>query len=225
MRRLDREQWGNEFLYLDRTADRVYRQVAGGLAWPTGPKPGFLVVVGEEGRRELQTGQRVLWVLAEQEAGSLADMYRHYRELSEKFLLREWYGDPGNKAMMHLFRQQTREVQGEKFMPLVVLGAPYRDDPQGLLFYVQTVNELVKSSQKLLFFGENSQLPGNFLTLSPEDLEGKAQDYPPVAALGYAVAALRLYGPAPAVAPEYRERESWSPFGERPYGPQRTETA
>lgn len=220
MRRLEREQWGNAFLYLDKQADRLYRQVAGGLAWPQGAKAGFLIVVGEESRPELESGQRVLWVLAEQEAASLADIYRHYRELSEKYLLREWYGDPGNRAMMQLFRQQGREVQGEKLLPLVVLGAPYHDDPQGLTFYVQTVNELVKSSKKLLFFGEHSKLPGNFLNLTPEDFQGKATDYPAIAALGYAVTALRVYAPAPAVAPEYQERETWSP-----YGPQRTETA
>jgi len=216
MRRLEREQWGNEFLYLDRKRDQVYRQVAAALAWPQATKPGFLVVVGEESRPELENGKRVLWVLAEQEAAGPAEIYRHYREMSAKFLLREWYGDSSNRAMMQLLRQQLREVQGEKLLPLVILAAPYHDDPQGLLFYVQTVNELVKSSQKLLFFGENSSLPGNFLTLSPEELKGKAEEYPPVAALGYAVTALRLYGPALAAAPEYRERGSWSPYGERP---------
>ena len=133
--------------------------------------------------------------------------------MSEEFLLRQWYGNTANRAMMYLFRGQQRNVQGKAQVPLVVLGAPYHDDPQALIFYVQMIQDLVKSSQKLLFFGENSSLPGNFLALSPEELTDKAADYPPVAALGYAVAALRIYGPALAVAPEYRERESWGPYG------------
>ena len=218
MSRLTREQWGEDSLYMDPIKNRVYRQIAGGLAWPAPPAPGFMVVMAEEGRLELESGQRVLWVLAEQEAQDLAAMYRYYREMSEEFLLRQWYGDTANRVMMHLFRGQQRQVQGEAQVPLVVLGAPYHDNPQALLFYVQTIQDLVKSSQKLLYLGENSSLPGNFLALSPEELTDKAADYPPVAALGYAVAALRIYGPAPAVAPEYQERESWNPFGGRDQG-------
>jgi len=213
MRRLEKERWGKEFLYLDREQDRVYRNVAGGLAWPTAAKSGWLVVVAEESRLEIMTNDRLLWVLAEQEAEQVAEIYRYYRELSERFMVRDWYGNPKNKAMIHLFRQQPREVQGEKQLPLVVLAAPYHDHPQGLLFYVQTVNEQVQRSQKLLFFGENSNLPAYFQNLAPEQIQGPAEEYPAIAALGAAVTALRLYGPAPVTLPEYRERESWSPYG------------
>src|SRR4030042_1036364 len=214
MKRLEMEQWGGKVCWLDRLAGRGDGQVAGGIGWARPPQPGFLVVVGEEARRQLETGRRVLWVLAEHEARQMSEMYRLYRELSEAFGLQEWYGNPKNKAMMHLFRSQQQEIQGETQLPLVVMGGPYHDHPQGLLFYVQTVDELTQSGRKLLFFGEKSVLPANIINLAPEQLTGQAEDYPPIAALGYAVSAMRLYGPAPAAAPEYRERESWSPYGE-----------
>jgi len=119
---------------MDSIKNLVYRQIAGGLAWPAPPAPGFMVVVAEEKRVKLENTQRILWVLAEQEAPDPAAMYRYYREMSEEFLLRQWYGDTANRAMMHLFRGQQRQVQGEAQVTLVVLGATYHDNPQALHF-------------------------------------------------------------------------------------------
>ena len=214
---IDQEMLGNKQVYLHGQEDRVYRRIVGGLAWPYPGKPGFLVVVAENFKEERQSGQRLLWVLAEKEAETIQELRRACRELTDTYLAGPWYGDPSQRAMVrHLNLPEPHEDRRDS-KRLIILSAPYRQDPQALHYYLQLLGELVRTSQKTLFFGPKSRVPGyilNLLNLPPEALAGKLAEQPPIAALGYAASALRLRQPySQAIPVSYLPKEKWDPYG------------
>jgi hypothetical protein len=70
--------------------------------------------------------------------------------------------------------------------------APYIDTPDASNLYLQIIRELIREEKKVLSFGEQSSLPGH-LTNLPKDKAISIAENPPVAALGYAAAALYLW--------------------------------
>jgi hypothetical protein len=215
MKVIDKAYLGKTPVYLHPEADRDYRRVVGGLAWPFPPRPGFLVVLAEDLRADKQSGLRSLWVIAEKEAEGIMEMHRHCLELSALYQAGPWYGNPANRTLMNLFNRQNREMTEARVKPLVLMAAPYHDDPRSLFYYLQTINSLARSSQKVLYFGESSQLPSCLINLALEEMSGPAERQPAIAALGYALTSLRMREPLAEVPANYLEKNTWSPY---PYG-------
>jgi hypothetical protein len=80
---------------------------------------------------------------------------------------------------------------------LNVTSAPFVDDPTAFKGYMHTIRELTHPATKSLHFGSESQLPAHLAALTPEDMVSTAkvafEQYPEIAALGYAVSALEVY--------------------------------
>jgi hypothetical protein len=171
--------------FKDQETGAEYCRIVGGLAWPFGKEPGFLVVVGEDFVKTPGIG-RSLYVLAEREGPYLDDLIRYWQELRGQYLADPWIGDPSFKGNINFFHTAgERDRQG-----FTLLEAPYFDDPHGLSSYFQLIRSLLKSTHKVLHFVEGSILPGYLQALPPEEMMKPAPEHPPVAALGYAVAYL-----------------------------------
>jgi hypothetical protein len=176
---------GRDEHFLDGESQTRYSRIVGGLAWPFGEKPGFLVVIGEDFVRAPGVG-RSLYVLGEREGPYLDDLFRFYQEFREKYSADLWVGDPSIKGHIDFFYTAGgRDGQG-----FTLLEAPFYDDPHGLASYFQRIRPLLKDTQKILHLGERSILRGYLQALTREEMLRPACEHPPVAALGYAVAYL-----------------------------------
>jgi hypothetical protein len=72
--------------------------------------------------------------------------------------------------------------------------APFVDNPDVYVTYLNLIREKSSAAKEGLYFEKGSALSAMLSSLSgiPTDLKS---DYPPIAALGYALAALMLYPP------------------------------
>jgi len=167
-----------------------YRRMAGGLAWPSGESSGFIVVVGEDYREDPGLKLRHLRLLAEYESTDTPALIKRLYDLQNMYLVRPWYGDSTNVLMMHFVSRFNRNL-GHKKKGIYVSEAPFVDDPHNLRLYANQIKGRMGRAKKSLHFGTSSQLPGRLGALSPDDVQKtRVQDYPAVAALGFAVAGL-----------------------------------
>lgn len=154
------------------------------LAWPFLHKPGFAMVIEVEWDAQDQNSHYKARVIKEMEEISLPEMFRRCRHLQKEFGIELWYGDAMNEPMISLM------VQSGGVIPMG--DAPYIGKLDAVTLYLQAIRELTRPDKKVLWFGEGSSLPGH-LTNLPKDKPIDISQYPPVAALGYAAAALYLW--------------------------------
>jgi hypothetical protein len=158
----------------------------GALSWPYLHKHAFAMVIKVEwDATNPGTGYKAT-VVKEAEEISLPTMFKLCLKLQDEFNPELWHGDAMNEAMVSLLFQGANG----RFIPLTP--APYIDQPDATTLFLQTIRELTRSENKLLWFGEHSDLPGH-LTNLPKDKAIDLSHFPPVAALGYAAAALYLW--------------------------------
>ena len=174
--------------YIDTANNREYSRILGGLAWPTVDKPGFLVVVGEDLMIEPALNERPLRVLAERKAAGLSEAGRFYGELAGLFQAGPWYGNTEDKFFMHEMR---KSVDGFSLIP-----APHSTDLESAYHYGDLIRQLMKPERKILNLNEKNRLLRNFFyNTIPKDLKGRADEFPPLAALGYVVSQLHYFKP------------------------------
>jgi hypothetical protein len=165
-----------------------YGRIVGGLAWPSPKKPGFAVVVAEDYDLDAAVNARHMRVLAEAEASDLSDLFRRCLELQEDCLNKyRWYGDIENKAMMDFLFKLNKE-SGTR--TLYLAAARYIEASNGLKAYMDTIRTLTRAHQKTLHFGPESKLSAYLQEFNEEDMGKSASEFPPLAALGYAVSEL-----------------------------------
>jgi hypothetical protein len=153
------------------------------LAWPFLHKPAFALVIEVEWDSQDPNSQYKARIIEEAEEMSLPDMFRRCLEWQEHYDIEFWHGDAMNEPMISLM------IQSGGIIPLGM--APYIDKPDAKSLYLQTIRELTRKDKKVLSYG-GSSLPGHVQNL-PKDKTISISEYPPVAALGYAAAALYLW--------------------------------
>lgn len=193
--------------FTDDQTGAKYRRIVGGMAWPDGGKPGFAVVIAEDFDEDQNLKDRHLWVLREVEETDVATLVRRCQDLRETFHAKEWFGNRRNESMRAFLYHLQKDVDFKdrfSFSP-----APHADDPQGLGYYMPLIKECI-DNRKFLHFGEGSKLPG-YLAMGPETLNQDPAEYPPIAALGYALSCLRTSAPPMRLAkpPVHRGENTW----------------
>jgi hypothetical protein len=167
--------------YLEETeSGRKFRRIVGGFAWP-GKKPGFVVAVGEELEPDPKTEKRHLWVVGETESLNVETLAKRAIEFLEIYHVEAFYGNRENEPMMRLLRNAGLSLHE----------APYADNEHSFSFYLATIRGCL-DPEKYLHFGDGSKLPGYLLEATPENASQGAEDFPAIAALGYAVSHLRF---------------------------------
>lgn len=174
--------------FTNRKTGVWYRRLVGGIAWPLGIKPGYAVVVAEDFHKDPTFEVRHLHVLDKYETGNILQLIRRCYEFKGNYKASRWYGDPSHRTMMEYLAQFNRD-RGSK--GLHISDAPCFDDPRNLEFYANRIKDNTKPPKKILHFHKGSDL-GNYLHSIPDEKlkKDKADEYPPVAALGYAITAL-----------------------------------
>jgi hypothetical protein len=180
----------DETVYRDEAAGVSYRRLAGGLAWPKLPEPGYLVVVGEVWGRDDDLQARPLRILAERGENTIAGLHRACLELRKLCQVGSWLADLRQKQETGMFLRLNRELQQAVYLE----AAPYTRQEPALSVYAQLLLELVQPGRKVLTFGDSS-LNGYLMARSPEEMREPAGRFPQLAALGYAAAQLVVQQP------------------------------
>jgi len=197
-----------EVVYQNPEMGEAYRRVVGGLAWPSPPEPGQLVVVAESWAKEPDLETRRLRILAEREFPTIAEMHRGCMEMRKSFTVGSWFTDLSARQEVTLFMRQDRESLEPN---IYLIGAFFARAAVHLGTYGQMVLELVRSHRKILQFGDDSQLSSYLLSRTPEDMKFLARKFPPLAALGYAVAELLFIEPD-RPASRAKAVTTWNPY-------------
>ena len=183
------EEGFQKFLYRDLDGGRHYQRILGGLAWP-GVKPGFGVILGEDLRKDYDLNAYHIRVLAEFETSDVEELLK-WCVFSHGWFRGEWYSTLENRPILSLVYNDNR------FEHLSIGRAPYSADPKGFGFYIAILRRHLTLEKKTLRLGNNSKLPAYLLELDAKDMSTSSiENYPAIAALGYALTSLDLFDSA-----------------------------
>jgi hypothetical protein len=169
---------------INQEAKEEYWAIVGGFAYPENRKPGFGVIVGV-----LKTDDEpVFKVLAEVENPALDGLFKNYAEICNEWGLGEGYfgcvyGDPERYIQSYSnFLQET----DRKFY---LADAADIKTPNNTPIYLQTLLSCgMPESVIRLSFGTCNRLD-NYMKNFPVEVK-RIEEYPPVAALAYAIHSL-----------------------------------
>lgn len=167
-----------------------YRRIIGAIAWPSGELPGFIVVIAEDFHKDPRLKLRHYRLLDEYDNITTERLVRRLYDFQNKYLVSPWYGDPDNLLMMH-FIDRFNQRLSKKHKGIYIAEAPFADDVHNLRMYANQIKNRMIQAKKALHFGDKSRVPGVLSGLSPDDVQKKrAQDFPAIAALGFALSGL-----------------------------------
>jgi hypothetical protein len=198
-----------EVLFRDQERQLVYRRVVGAVGWPWEPKPGFLVVIGEQYAYDHGLKGRPLQILAEREVTTIAGLHQGCMELRNQCACDTWLADLGQKEALRLFRNLNRGLSEGGPEPVWLTEAPYSQGEGQLQTLFQMLGMVQSQERKLLSYGPESTLPGYAMGLDQKDLKQAAGKFPALAALGYAVAELILREPWSGGSQDKRVITEW----------------
>lgn len=192
-------------IWIDAVNKRVYRRVVAGMQWP-GPRPGFAVIVGEEEDEDPFLHENHIHIINEIDGGNIpgresVGFMRRLSELRGLYGIESIYGNPNVKSMQSMLSHFNETLPDKGRSGIHIESAPLIDDKRCFDFCVQIVRKRLVESRKTLHLGKESSLPG-ILAAAGEVMGAKAEDYPAIAALGYAVGALDSWKPLKTPLPD-----------------------
>ena len=175
--------------------EKEYRRIVGGLAWP-GVKPGFAVVVAE-GLEDPTSRLRPYYVLGEAEERGMAELFLKCLLLGMRWKVEEWYGQADNIPMMTIISQLREQVSRRGMKGEInIQYAPFIEMPDCFRYLTDLLYG--RTNSKSLIIGDDKLLSVYLFNLRHEErVSASPEDFPAIAALGFAVAYLEAYDPAP----------------------------
>lgn len=200
-----------ETIFENPETQQSYRRVVGAMGWPWEPRPGFLVVLGEQYLVDQGLKGRPLEVLAEREVESIPALHQGCLELRKQWCCDIWLADLQQKEAVRLFRQINRGLNDRRndIEPVQLHTAPYSHGAGQLQVLFQMLGMVQSPDHKLLSYGPDSKLPRYAQGLDSKDLKEKAGKFPALAALAYAVAEMILREPWSGKEPSQQVVTDW----------------
>lgn len=176
-------------VFKNKTNGQRYRRIVGGLAWPSGAKAGFGVIVAEDLENDVILKKRIFRVLAEVEERHLRKLLKRCGEVGSSHKVGFWYGKQNNKPAMQILEEVNRDRQQHHQEPLFLADAPFVDDRRALESnYLPVISErLNPKPKKSLEIDTDSTLRVRLAEFDRGASNANADDYPAIAALAYAV--------------------------------------
>jgi hypothetical protein len=175
----------------DTETGKLYSRIFGGFAWPS-EKPGFATVVAEEmiaHPSQIGKTQR-LYVLDEYETFEPPRLIEQCTQLQQEYLIQAFYGRTTVPQQMELLTRWNRARRDEHLSELNISSAPHSDDGK-IFFHVNLLRMRLDPSTMNLFGIAEKRLSSSLESFQNEDLYKATEvEFPAVASLGYAVAAL-----------------------------------
>jgi len=167
-------------------------RIAAGLVWPSGAKPGAVLVLGESKKDDpaLGKGKRHYQVIDTAEPLTLGELIETAQDFQTRYSVDEMYADKSDAAAIeYLRRNQAR---------LLLREAPYSGTADALSVYTRTIQDVLVPDRRRLFFGQNEPLLSQLKGLDEQGVrEGRVGGHGLVFALGYALCGVQKYAPIP----------------------------
>lgn len=183
--------------FRDKRNQRVYTRILGGMAWPTKATPGFLLVLALDRQENPQTHKPDIWTLHEYESADPGALMENVMNCVWRLQCAKWYGNPYGVMGSVYGPLWNRTVRQQKRIHLINAPAVERQD--ALTLYLELIRQALASHCKTLQIGGNNLLREHLAQIPRELPSESADDYPAIAALGYALAALHVYQHGPAL--------------------------
>jgi len=176
--------------YYDVFNESEYRRIVGGIGFPYGDQPGFIVVMAENYPEDKRLKKRQIKLLTEHLNHNTEKFVKSIYDCQNRYLVETWYGETDNLIMMH-FIDKFNQSLSKKKKGIYINDAPFSDDAHNLRLYSHQIKNLLIPTKKAMSFGDNSQIPGYLSGLSADQVrQDPAQKHPIIAALGFVVAGL-----------------------------------
>lgn len=162
----------------------------GGVAWPWRDRAGFALAMVRE-PDPTKPGRDRYRVLAEIAAADVEAIYRWCLKQRSKFAVLDWRTDLERPAR-RLFdaANEARVTSGQWGIDLA--SGPLVGRSGELESYLVAIQDKTRAEAKVLIFGGSSCLPGILRSFPPDDMGRPPEEFPPLAALGYALSAAML---------------------------------
>jgi hypothetical protein len=185
--RVTRENLGlhDEFWPYDNLKDRVYGQVAGGIAWPSGNKEGAVVVAAAQRPVRGIVHHYVIGFEQDHDYGRLID---HALKLNRDLMLSDglFYIDAGNETALEFLKYRRRSATDKSAGVLQYSGMALPENGS-IEKYLHLLRDALRSEQRTVWLDEFPVLT-NILDELPADIsQMKVGDNPPVTALCFAL--------------------------------------
>ena len=121
--------------YTNKETGALYRQIVGGISWPSGANPGWAVVLAQDYLKDEVLKKYHFRILAESDFINPSDLLRRCFEYKKQFLASPWYGNTGNTVMM--------DVLNNLDFNFYIESAPFADDQNCFQYYVSQIKILL----------------------------------------------------------------------------------
>jgi hypothetical protein len=209
---------GEPYYFNTETMEK-YGEIVGGLAWPETTE-GFLVIVAVDFFEDTELEARHIRVLEEATEFDINAFLKHALKLKKHFSpfagAIRFYGNTTSLAMMELLDQFNKDRRHRGLDPFYLTEAPRTKDPKRNESYAELIRKYTHPGRKTLHFCSTA-LPSYLMGLWPDEIDKNALDHTPVAALGYALAALSTWKPrksAPGLKAKYERILADNPMKE-----------
>jgi len=177
-------------LYYDAAGDRLFSRVWGGISLPEA-KPGFIVIVGEEGRGSPPENLAPIFWLAEYSNRSASDLLQTAVSLKPRYMVSQYVGRLTTAHSHILSHFNSQSVESRK--RTIEISEPSFLDEKGLFhFHLNCLLDRLKVNAKSVFLGKSTLAARLTEMTSDEVSKARDLDWPEVSALCYAVAALTV---------------------------------
>jgi len=177
-------------LFYDAGEDRLFNRVWGGISLPEA-KPGFIVIVGEEGPGYRPANPIPIFWLAEYASSSVSDLLQTAVNLKSRFSVSQYVGRL-TSAHSHIISHFNSQSIEQRKQTIAISDPPFLDEKGLFHFHLNCLLDRLRVNAKSVFLGKSTLAAR--LTEMPSDEVGKARDMdrPEVSAFCYAVAALTV---------------------------------
>ena len=189
MSNISRYEIGKDSSWIDHDKNIRYGNISGGIVWP-GTKGGFGVIVAREFFEDVRSKEYSYRLLEEFSDLDLRNLIAHMIEFDTFFdKCDKWYGDTSNKTAFRIFRELN------KYANIRLVNAPFLDTRSAFSYLIDTISKHI--SKETLKFSQESNFEA-YLNDVPRDSIDKAkfEDFPAIAALGFALSGIGLRKPA-----------------------------
>jgi len=171
-----------EAYFHDELHDRKYEMVLGGMAWPT-VGSGSAVIVAR------QFDSDHLWIVADCEQ-DLPGTFKFMSLAAKRWFCFKWFGNGFDEAYLQFMHSWNRKH--DKRTKVHLIDAPFVEEQNAVAVYFQ----LIKETASKLHDATDSDYSGKLDSVAEDLKVEKSQGghYVSVLALGYALAAFKIYG-------------------------------
>jgi hypothetical protein len=129
------------------------------------------------------------------EEEDIGELLKRCRDIKREYMVSEFYARDDDEFIANYLASWNYEQYKAGVKGFRVAEPPFCDGKIG--YHITMLKEALRKTDKTLFLGENSRLPGYFMEIPTVFKDVSDVDYPAITALAYAYTSLKTSDPLP----------------------------